>query len=151
MRSFFKKAIIIYLSSWLIAAAPVHAQDSVSIKEGDPAPFDGTLLTHETAAKLLVEASSCDEKIEIVVTKAQEEAKAQCSLEKEMLNITIDTQKQRYDSALKLQDTQLDYMIKAATKPKISRETVFIIGVLSGVAITAVSAYSISAASQIPQ
>ena len=151
MKSFFRKFIILYLSSWLIAASPVQAQDSVSIKEGDLAPFDGTLLSHDTAAKLLIEATSCNEKIDIAVTKEQEKSKIQCDLEKEMLNITIDTQKKRYDFTIESQDTQLDYMLKAATKPKVSRETIFIIGVISGVAITAVAAYSISAASQIPQ
>ena len=149
MKIFLQRILVIYLSSWLIAATPSYADDAVSIKEGDPAPFNGTLLTNQAAAELLVAVRSCDEKIDIEVQKERELKDAKCDLGKELLQITVDSQRQRFDTIIQSQDAQLDYVLKASTKQKISREAVFIIGVLSGVAITAVSAYSISAAAQI--
>lgn len=117
--------------------------EAVSIQKGEPAPFTGTLLTNEAAATLLSEVSVCTERREFEVSFELEKASSVCELEKSLLQINLDSQKKMYENIIQSQDQQLDYILKTKN-PAISKEAAFVIGVVSGVAITVASAYAIS-------
>ena len=138
-----RQIIFISVSVHLILVPTIaHAQDAVPVKEGDPAPFSGTLLTNEAAASLLAEINSCNERADSALTFELESERARCDLNTSLLQINLDSQQARYESIVLSQDQQLEYLLKA-NNPKPSREVMFVVGVLSGVAATVAAGYSV--------
>ena len=145
------KLILFFLfplvSSSIVFAPVAHAQDAVPLEEGEPAPYSGTLLTNEAAASLLTQIQTCKDQAQVDLEYQLSRLQAECTLTEDMLNLQLDSQQLRYDNIVNSQNQQLDFLLEAKSPPRMSKELVFIIGVVSGVALTAVSAYSLSAAS----
>tara|TARA_R110001583_G_scaffold12000_1_gene53470 strand:- start:5510 stop:5962 length:453 start_codon:yes stop_codon:yes gene_type:complete len=137
-------ALLLFLTSPL----KVYGQDSVSIRKGESAPFSGTLLTDKSAATLLVNAELCEEKVKIEYQIRLDKLNAKYKLSEELWKIQLESQQSRYNIVVESQDRQLDYLLKANTKPTISREVAFIIGIASGVVLATASAYSYSLVAQ---
>lgn len=76
------------ISNLLLLVSLVAAQDFKNVQQGQPAPFDGTLLKPESMAKIFVENDS-----EIKQCKAD----AKHEVEKMRINCELDTQKLEYD------------------------------------------------------
>ena len=144
------KLLLFLVAVTSIILSPVaHAQDpegAVVVQEGEPAPFSGTLLTNEAAATLLAEIQICSERSALEYELELERQKSTCSLEKDLLEIRLSSQKQMYENIVSAQDQQIDYTLKVRN-PKLSREASFIIGVASGILLTTASAYALSLAS----
>ena len=121
-------------------------QGAISVQEGEPTPFSGTLLTNEAAATLLAEIQICSERATLEYELDLERQKSTCKLEKTLLEIRLDSQKKMYENIISAQDQQIDYTLKVRN-PKLSREASFIIGVASGILLTTASAYALSLAS----
>ena len=138
-----KQIIFIGISVQIIFFPAVsYAQDAVPIDEGTPAPFSGTLLTNEAAASLLAEINSCHSRTDSALTFELESERARCELNTSLLQINLDSQQERYNSIIRSQDEQLEYLLKV-NNPKMSREVLFIIGVASGILATAGAGYSV--------
>ena len=135
------------IASSLILSPVANAQDAVPITEGEAAPFSGTLLTDEAAADLLSQIRTCGERAESELQFSFDRYIAMCELDKSLLQIQIDSQEQRFENIIFTQDEQLEYLIRTNTTRKLSRETIFILGVGSGVLITVAAAYGLSSAS----
>jgi len=131
----------------LVLLPIAHAQDAVPIEEGEPAPYSGTLLTNEAAASLLTQIQTCKEQGAADLQFQLERQTAECTLQTSLLNIQIETQQSRYDNIIHSQNQQLDFLLEARAPSGMSKEVTFVLGILSGVAITTVAAYSLSAAS----
>lgn len=123
-----------------------EVQGAISVQEGEPTPFSGTLLTNEAAATLLAEIQICSERATLEYELDLERQKSTCKLEKTLLEIRLDSQKKMYENIISAQDQQIDYTLKVRN-PKLSREASFIIGVASGILLTTASAYALSLAS----
>jgi glycerate kinase len=76
------------ISSLLLFASIASANDFSNIKQGEPAPFDGTLLKPEAMATIF---ATHDAEI------AECKLKAQHDLEKEQIECELDVQKIEYD------------------------------------------------------
>ena len=139
--------LFLFTSFSLIFSPIVRAQDAVPIEKGEPAPYSGTLLTNEAAASLLTQIQTCKDQAQVDLEYQLSRLQAECTLKESMLNLQLDSQQLRYDNIVGAQSQQLDFLLEAKAPPRMSKEVVFIIGVVSGVALTAVSAYSLSAAS----
>ena len=144
------KLLFFLVAATSIIFSPIaHAQDSngaVVVQQGEPAPFSGTLLTNEAAATLLAEIQVCSERASLEYELEIERQRSTCDLEKTLLEIRLDSQKQMYENIVSAQDQQLDYTLKVRN-PKLSREASFVIGVASGILLTTASAYALSLAS----
>lgn len=143
-----KLLFFLTISLSLILSPVAKAQDTenaVPIEEGQPAPFTGTLLTNEAAADLLSQIQTCSDRAELDLKFQLERANSVCNLEKSLLEINVNSQKQMYENIILSQDRQLEYILKTRN-PKLSKEASFIIGVASGVLLTVASAYTISIA-----
>jgi len=153
--SFINSLIVITLSALLVVSPIVYAEDNIEIEnavpiqKGDTAPFTGTLLSNEAAASILSELRVCNDIVNSDLKLTFDKYKATCDLEKQLLTIQVDTQQSRYENIINAQTQQLDYMLRANTSPKLSKEAVFILGVISGVGITMAAAYGLSAASSV--
>lgn len=137
----------------LLLASPlsVYGQDAVAIKKGERAPFSGTLLTDKDAATLLVNSESCEEKVKLEYQIRLDKLDAKYKLSEELWKIQLESQQARYNIVVESQDRQLDYLLKANTKPAMSREVTFIIGIASGVVLATASAYGYSLVAQANQ
>jgi len=138
-----KQIIFISISTQIILFPSIsYGQDAVPIDEGVPAPFSGTLLTNEAAASLLAEINSCHDRTDSSLAFELESERARCELNTSLLQINLDSQQERYNSIIRSQDEQLEYLLKA-NNPKISREVLFIIGVTSGILATVGAGYGV--------
>ena len=149
MKDLISHLLFLAISTSLIFSPIVHADDAVPIEQGEPAPFSGTLLTDAAAASLLSKIRTCGERAESELQFEIERNKALCDMNQSLLQIQLDSQKQRYESIIQSQDEQLDYLLKSNTRSWLSGEAVFIIGVVSGVLITTAAAYGLSSAANI--
>ena len=150
MKSYFKNISFMFSVCFLLGFSPVvYADDNeaVSINEGDPAPFSGTLLTNEAAASLLAEIHTCAERSTSQVQFELDSVRAKCDLDLSLASINLESSTQRYQSIIQSQDEQLEYLLKSNTNRGISREASFVVGVVAGVLITSAAAYSLNSIS----
>ena len=131
------------------ASEASEIENAVPIEAGEAAPFTGTLLSNEAAASLLSELRTCKDSASSNLQLTFDQYRATCNLEKDLLTIQVETQQLRYENIIDAQTQQLDYMLRANTSPRLSKEVVFILGVVSGVGITMAAAYGLSAASSV--
>lgn len=95
---------LVALFTALLFATTVNAQ--VALKKGDPAPNDGVFLTNEQAAKILAEKEAQEQICKANTEYEKQKIESVCTLEKNVLQITLDTQKKKYDEIVKLKDEE---------------------------------------------
>ena len=148
-----KKILSLYLVSFLIcpavgvaddAAAPPPEYDLVSIKAGDPAPFDGVLLTLDAAAKIVVdkkfEGAECD--LRIGYELHMQEQRYQLQLDYK--DIEIASWKDKHESMMILKAAENDRLEKLILKQNPTKEPWLValgfgIGTLTSLGIFALS------------
>jgi hypothetical protein len=126
-----KKILSLYLISFLMlpsaaALAEEPTYDITTIKAGEPAPFDGVLLTHEAAAKIVVEKKFED---------------AECDLR---IGYELTMQEYRYEQMMILKTAENDRLQELVMKRKPGNEPWMValgfgIGTLTSLGIFALS------------
>ncbi len=110
-----------------------NADDVVTINKGDVAPFTGTLLSPQAAAKIIVESDYSLEKCRIDSEKQLALQKASDDLrfknkEAEFAACTL-----RYNESIALYEKQIDFLEKQAVQPSWEKPLWFVGGILTGV------------------
>ena len=95
---------VIAILTAMMFAVSVNAQ--VALKEGDPAPSDGVFLTNQQAAKVLAEKEAQEKICKANTDFEKEKVTSVCKLEKKTLQISLDTQKQKYEEIVALKDAE---------------------------------------------
>ena len=95
---------VIALITAMMFATSVSGQ--VALKAGEPAPADGVFLTSEQAAKILAEKEAQEQICKANTEYEKQKIESVCTLEKNVLQITLDTQKKKYDEIVKLKDEE---------------------------------------------
>lgn len=126
--------------------SPVSYADEkvATVQKGEAAPFSGTLFNTEAAARLLIDLESNSELCNIECDKKIEQKEAELKFDYDILKASHDALQIKYDETLIIKNNQIEFLEKQATKPKISGELVFILGVVGGVGITMASAYTLN-------
>jgi len=152
MRSFFKKIV-----AWMTCISfvtfsitmPAYADEEIAtISQGEPAPFSGTLFSTEAAARLLVDLETNQASFELECTRRLDVQRAEMQLEFDVLQASRDALQMRYDDTLLIKNEHIDFLERQTTKRKLPPEAVFIIGIVSGVALTIGSAYALGQVAQ---
>ena len=143
-----KKILSLYLVSFLIlpslAIAEESTYDVTTIKQGDPAPFDGVLLTHEAAAKIVVEKkfedAECDLRIGYELTMQE----YRFELQLQTKDIELMSWKDRYEQMMILKTSENDRLQELVLKRKPGNEPWMValgfgIGTLTSLGIFALS------------
>jgi len=103
---------VIFVSVFLYSCAAL-SQDVAPLLEGDPAPFDGVLLSKDVAAGVIVKDETsgerCDAKIEYKVGKAVSE----CELYKGITESKLETETSKNTELLLLKDGEIDRLNKS--------------------------------------
>ena len=107
----------------LLFSFPVLADEVIAtIKEGEPAPFAGTLLNPEAAARILVESELATQRCDVRIQNATGLAKAEFRLEIDMLNAQLDTCTFLSSSRLELLQSQNRFLIEEMKRYEKPRE-----------------------------
>ena len=135
----------IFLINILILPSVGYCDERVTtLEEGQAAPYAGTLFNTEAAARLLVEIEFTEEACQLKISEALDFQQARYDLEIENLNLTISGMETRYNESILLRDQQIEFLDDQLTKRKFPREASFVIGVVTGIGVTVLSAYAIS-------
>ena len=127
-------------------AALANPAEPTPIKQGDPAPFNGvlipTLKAAEMTARLEQSESLCIARVDSAVAAAVNQKQFllnNCESSKKIMD-------DLYNSRLKAQTNYSDFLEKRVTAPGLSKEWVFIIGIVAGVGITIGAGYAMAEA-----
>ena len=118
--------------------------DVVSIKAGEPAPFDGVLFTMEAAAKIAVdkkfEGAECDLRIEYELNLQEQ----RFTLQLDLKDVEIHSWKDKYESMMILKTAENDHLMELVLKQKPAKDPFLValgfgIGTLTSLGIFALS------------
>jgi len=129
---------------WLLLCSLAFADDSViTLNQGEKAPFSGTLLSPEAAAKLLVNQESdiatclANSKRDLEVLRIEKEFKVK-SVEAELARCTLELGKKE-----ELYLERIDWLEKKVSPPSWQGPVLFGGGVVIGMATVALSAWTL--------
>ena len=111
------------------------AEDVVTLKKGETEPFEGTLLSPEAAAKIIVESDYSIQKCKIDYEKKLALQKAQDDLTFKNKAAELSACHLRQTEMTKIYEQQIDYLEKRAVAPEWHKPAWFVGGVLTGVAL----------------
>ena len=127
---------------FLLCSSTAFADDEVvTITEGEPAPFSGTLLSPSAAARILATTESDLELCMINATRDLALQQAESDLSFKTKEAELVACQLRMTEMDKVYRDQIEYLEKRAITPEWVKPVIFIGGVLSGVAIVMVSAH----------
>jgi len=133
---------ILFLLLYLIN--PAIAEDAVTLNKGVRAPFTGTLLSPETAAKLLTDSDTalaiCEAKSEYLLDK-------QLSIQKlnfDLKSAELVSCQYRYDANKELYENNIEYLEKQVISPNWEKPAWFAGGVITGIAVIITSAWTLN-------
>jgi len=151
-----KKILALYLISFFVFPPIVFAEgaeevsyDIVNIKKGDPAPFDGVLLSPAAAAQIAVDKKFEDADCELRVEYELQLQKRDYELQLSFKDVEIHTWKDKYEAMMILKSTQIEDLRELALKPKPADGPLFValgfgIGTLTSLGIFAISTEIVS-------
>lgn len=117
------------------------------LKEGEKAPFAGTLFDVDASAQILVDKETEKERCKIEKEEALERQKALYELQLANANAAKEAAQQQLKEVLVLKNEHIDFLNKqiekSSAKPKREWSAVwFAGGLVGGIVLTAVSAYT---------
>ena len=129
---------------WLfLLCSLAFADDVVTVEKGAPAPFTGTLLSPEAAARLLatgerdLEICKIDAARDLALMEADGNKKlALCQAE-------LAAAKYRFDQTQLIYQDQIKYLEKRAIRPSWETPVTFIGGIIVGVGVVSLSAWTL--------
>lgn len=143
-----KKILLFCLGVFVAFPVASFAEESnydlIPIKAGEPAPFDGILISLDAAAKMAVdkkfEDTECDLRLSYELSIIEEKYKLQLDYK----DIEIASWKDRYESMMILKSAENDRLYNLVTKTKPGREPFMValgfgMGTLTSLGIFALS------------
>ena len=113
------RLIFVYVTGWfflvniLLVPSLAYADEEVtSIKEGDVAPFDGTLFNIEAAARLLIDLEFSKESCKIETDRQLQLQSSQFHLELDVLQASKDSLQYRHDEMMSIRQDRIEYLEK---------------------------------------
>jgi hypothetical protein len=111
------------------------------IQENEPSPFVGTLFDPEATARLLANNKFLKEEYDLKLGFELSKQEREFNLKLEQLQITLDTQKEKYEATLKLKNTEIEQLNKIIAKKPGSNAMVW--GIVGGFVAGAASTVAI--------
>ena len=132
---------------FLLCLGTALAEEEIAhIEKGEVAPFSGTLFNEEAAANILLRLETENKRCELIVLEALAKQKVINDYEMSIVKIKMDGQKQRCDEIIKIKSESIEYLNEQIiSNGKNWKNSLWYgAGVLSGIGITALSAWSLS-------
>ena len=120
------------------------------LRLGQRAPFAGVLLSDTAAAKLFGELKFTEQECKLRIARELNINTIQLTSQIKALELRLDVENKRTQTLIALRDDRIKFLEKNFTPPAWyeTGEFWFAVGILSGVAITAVSAYALGQAAK---
>ena len=118
--------------SFILLIGLAFADDIVTIRKGEKAPFDGTLLSPDAAAKIITETDYTLEKCLIDSRREKSMLDAKLTLERKNVEAELAACTLKYTEMEKLFAQHIDYLEKRASVPQWQSPAYFAGGVLVG-------------------
>ena len=141
-----KRLLLFCLVLSLLIPNVAYAQNNtvLSVKKGDPVPFDGVLLSLDAAAKVLNDKRFTDEECDLRLEYQLSLLKENYELQLDFKDIEITSWKDRYESMMILKTAENDRLMELVTKQKPGSEPFMValgfgIGTLTSLGIFALS------------
>jgi len=116
----------------LFMSSLAFANDVVTLRKGEKAPFDGTLLSPDAAAKIITETDYTLEKCLIDARRDKMLQEAKLTMEKKNVEAELAACTLKYTEMEKLYEKQIDYLEKRAVSPSWETPVYFTSGILVG-------------------
>ena len=126
----------------LFICSLLFADDVVTLKKGDSAPFDGTLLSPEAAAKLLANSESDLSKCKADMQIQKKSLENKYDLDTGLLKVELDTCKLERDRQKKIYEEHIE-LLEQRSRPAWEDNLLFAGGVLTGVGVVVLSAWTL--------
>jgi len=141
-----KRLLLFCLVLSLLIPNVTYAQDNtvLSVKKGDPVPFDGVLLSLDAAAKVLNDKKFSDEECDLRLEYQLNLLKENYELQLDFKDIEITSWKDRYESMMILKTAENDRLTDLIVKQKPSQGPLWValgfgVGTLTSLGIFALS------------
>jgi hypothetical protein len=141
-----KRLLLFCLVLGLLVPNVAYAQDNtvLSVKKGDPVPFDGVLLSLDAAAKVLNDKRFTDEECDLRLEYQLSLLKENYELQLDFKDIEITSWKDRYESMMILKTAENDRLTDLIVKQKPSQGPLWValgfgVGTLTSLGIFALS------------
>lgn len=141
-----KRLLLFCLALSLLVPNVAYAQDNtvLSVKKGDPVPFDGVLLSLDAAAKVLNDKRFTDEECDLRLEYQLSLLKENYELQLDFKDIEITSWKDRYESMMILKTAENDRLTDLIVKQKPSQGPLWValgfgVGTLTSLGIFALS------------
>ena len=141
-----KKLLFFCLVFSLLAPNIAYAEEStvLSVKKGDPVPFDGVLLSLDAAARVLNDKRFSDEECDVRIEYELKLQKENHQIRLDYKDIEINSWKDKYESMMILKAAENDRLMELVTKQKPGSEPFMValgfgIGTLTSLGIFALS------------
>lgn len=120
----------------------------VTLHEGEPAPFDGTLLNVPAAARILTDLRLREEECRIETDRRVRILAADMQLRIDTEVARREALQYRHDQLIAIRDEQIDFLTANIRPPEWHQtgEFWYALGVVSGIALTVLAGYAISLA-----
>jgi hypothetical protein len=116
---------------WVLLCSLAFANDAITLEKGDKAPFTGTLLSPEAAAKIITGSEGSLQKCIIESKKDLALQEAQLTFERKNIEASLAACTLRQQEIEKLYDQQILFLEKQIIRPKWEGPVYFIAGVLT--------------------
>lgn len=116
------KRVILLTLLLLLLPSSAYGQDIVNVKKGQPAPFEGVLLTVEAAAKVMNAKKLAEEQYQLDLEKELTLQQERFNLELSYKQIELDAWKERYNSMLVFKNEENIRLQQYVMKQKPGRE-----------------------------
>ena len=141
-----KRLLLFCLVLSLLVPNVAYTQDNtvLSVKKGDPVPFDGVLLSLDAAAKVLNDKRFSDEECDLRLEYQLNLLKENYELQLDFKDIEITSWKDRYESMMILKTAENDRLTDLIVKQKPSQGPLWValgfgVGTLTSLGIFALS------------
>ena len=141
-----KRLLLFCLVLSLLVPNVAYTQDNtvLSVKKGDPVPFDGVLLSLDAAAKVLNDKRFTDEECDLRLEYQLNLLKENYELQLDFKDIEITSWKDRYESMMILKTAENDRLTDLIVKQKPSQGPLWValgfgVGTLTSLGIFALS------------
>ena len=123
------------MSFFLLIISLAFAEDVVTLRKGEKAPFDGTLLSPQAASKIITESDFTLEKCLIDSRREKSLLEAKLTLDTKNAEAKLAACTLKYAEMEKIYEQQINYLEKRAIRPTWESPVYFTGGVLVGAGI----------------
>ena len=136
--------VAFFLGFSLFWSNPAYSDPEVAtVKKGQPAPFDGTILNPEAAAKVLATGESDLQRCLIESERSLATQKAEDLLKFKSKEAELVACQYRLTENQQIYSQHIEYLEKRANEPQWVKPTLFAGGVVTGIAVVVISAYTL--------